>query len=122
MNLVYPDLVYLATPYSHPDAEVRQARFVKVSVAAAYFVRKGEFIFSPITHFHPMAKYAELPGEWEFWKTIDETYLQHCKALYVLGADGWQESKGVTAEIEIARNLGIPISVVDPNAYTLEPL
>ena len=114
------EFIYLATPYTHGDPAVREKRFLEVTLVAAYFVRKGENIFSPITHFHPMAKYSGLPDTWEFWREIDDIYLSHCKALYVLTADGWEESIGVQAEIAIAKELELPIYTFDFASHVLQ--
>jgi hypothetical protein len=73
----------------------------------------GWNVFSPITHSHPLAL-CGLKGSWEFWQKIDVEYLILSERVVVLCLDGWKESTGVTAELEIARQLGIEILYMSP--------
>lgn len=106
-------LVYLACPYSHPDMAVRLARFQTVNDVAAQLMNEGEFIFSPISHTHPIALAGNLPTGWDFWSEYDRAVLLCCKKMVVLMLPGWDESMGVAAEIVIAQDLGIPIEYRD---------
>lgn len=103
-------LIYLASPYSHPDPAVRLARFQAACKAAAAMMFEGLFVFSPIAHTHPIALAGELPLGFDFYAAYDELMISRCDELYVLTIDGWLESVGVTAEIEIAKRLGLPIT------------
>jgi hypothetical protein len=107
-------LVYLATPYSHPDPEVRLRRFHAVNLLAAKLMAKGLLIFSPISHTHPIAEADGLPLDWEFWSRYDQVMLAACSAMIVYRQAGWEESVGVQAEITLARELGLPIMFCDP--------
>ena len=106
-------LAYLATPYTSKDWVVKENRFDKVNEVAAKLIQRGEIIFSPISHTHPIAKAGELPGNWEFWDKFDRTYLECCYKIYVLKLNGWEESKGVQAEIKIAEELDLEIEYLD---------
>ena len=70
-------------------------------------------VFSPISHTHPIAAAGNLPVGWEFWKQYDLTFIEWCDELYVLMADGWRESTGVTAEIKLAKELGKPVRYLE---------
>lgn len=107
-------MIYLASPYSHPDPAVREARFQQVCRAAAALIRAGRPVFSPIAHSHPIAAYG-LPTDWAFWESLLRNYLGRCDELVVLIMDGWRESVGVTAEITIATELGKPVSYLAPD-------
>lgn len=113
MNALTPQLTYLAAPYSSPDVVTQEIRFELVSKAAARLIREGKFIYSPISHTHPIAMYGELPKGWEFWKQYDEVMLSYCKEITVLMLVGWQSSIGVQAEIQIAVKQGIPITYLE---------
>jgi hypothetical protein len=102
-------LVYLACPYSHPEASVRAARFRAANIAAGALMRQGLNVFSPISHTHPIAVDCELPTGFDFWEQYDRAFLSCCSALYVLKIDGWEQSKGVQTEIRIAKELGLSI-------------
>jgi Domain of unknown function (DUF1937). len=47
-------MIYLASPYSHPDPLVREARFDAACRAMADLVHAGQIVFSPIVHGHPL--------------------------------------------------------------------
>ena len=83
--------------------------------AAAHIMnRLGKIVFAPIPMTHPMAIYGELPGDWEFWKRFDEVYVGLCSELWVLRLSGWETSKGVQAEIALAKAAGKPVRYVYP--------
>lgn len=108
-------LVYLAVPYSHPDAAVRLYRFETVNRMAAKLMREGVHIFSPISHTHPIALAGDLPLGWEYWGAYDRAILNACKKLLILQLEGWSTSKGVTEEMTIAIELGIPVEFIPDN-------
>lgn len=92
------------------------ARFEAVNKFAAELMRgdPDTIVFSPISHTHPISMAGELPCEWEYWEKFDTAFLTHSKELIVLMLDGWEDSKGVNAEIKIAERLGIPILYCEP--------
>ena len=100
--------IYLATPYTGTPTE-QQARFEAVNKVAAKLMADGFLVFSPISHTHSIGLAGDLPKGWEFWKEYDLTFIEWCDELWVLMQDGWQDSKGVTAERKIAKELGKPI-------------
>lgn len=107
-------LVYLATPYSHPDPRVRERRFAAVNVLTAKLMKEGQLVFSPISQSHPIAVAGGLPGDWAYWKEYDEAILAICKKLIVFCQEGWRDSVGVAAEIELAKETGIPVEYCYP--------
>ncbi len=114
------ELVYLASPYSDPDPVVRQARYDAACRAAAWLIRQGHLVFSPIAHTHGISRYG-LPGDWKFWERHDRRMLQCCDRLVVLTLDGWRQSRGVQAEVAIARKLGKPVGYLAPDLPTVSP-
>ena len=105
--------IYIASPYSHDDPEVRQARFKQVCRYAGLCLTRGEDVFSPIAHTHPIAMYWMLPKGWEFWKRIDTVMIRMASKLRVYKMAGWDTSVGVHAEIELAKSLNIPVEYVE---------
>lgn len=101
-------LYYLASPYTHKSKKIMEHRFQQVTEASIWLLNKGIVSFSPIAYNHPMVKYG-LPTEWSFWKEYDTNFLKHSDALIVLKIDGWDTSIGVSAEINIAKEIKIPI-------------
>lgn len=106
-------MIYLASPYSHPDPAVREHRFRKACRVAALFMRTGQAVFSPIAHGHCICTYG-LPTDWRFWEPFDRQMLERCDEVAVLMLDGWRESVGVRAEIQIASERGKPVRYVAP--------
>ena len=106
-------MIYLASPYSDPDPAVREARFDAACAHTATMIRAGRLVYSPIVHSHPLANHG-LGADWDFWAAHDRAMLGLCEALVVLELPGWQQSVGVRAEVAIARELGLPVEVVDP--------
>lgn len=108
--------VYLASPYSHPVPDMRDYRYVQACKAAAYLMRQGEVVFSPIAHSHPVEKIGlGTVEDGAFWKKQDIPILRHASKLVVLTLDGWAESKGLEWEIATAESLMIPVSYLDPD-------
>lgn len=77
-------LVYLAVPYSDPDPSVRERRFQAANEAAGILMRAGLYVYSPISHSHPIAIAGGLPLDWDYWEGYDREILSHCGALVVL--------------------------------------
>jgi nucleoside 2-deoxyribosyltransferase len=108
-------MIYLASPYSHSDPAVREARFQQVCRAAAALIRTGHPAFSPIAHSHPIAAYG-LPTDWAYWERDARLHLNASAEVVVLTLDGWQQSVGIAAEIAIAAELGKPVRYLSPEA------
>lgn len=106
-------MIYLAQPYSHPDPEVRQARYETAIHAVVCLALKGYHVFSPIVNSHPLVLACpSLGGEFEQWREFDEAMIARSDAVYVLMIDGWSESVGVKAEMEYAHLNDIPVWVM----------
>ena len=109
-------MIYLASPYTHPDAQVREARFRAACRKTADMLRDGVLTYSPIVHSHPLSLLG-LPGDWPFWAAHNERMLESSSALHVLQLPGWEESRGIQAEVQIAGGLHLPVryeAVSDP--------
>jgi hypothetical protein len=102
-------MIYLASPYTHPDPAIRRKRFEAACCAAAQLIRQGKTVFSPIAHSHSICQQG-LPIDWAYWEGHDLEFLKVCDEVVVLKLDGWQKSVGVQAEIAIARTLEKPIT------------
>lgn len=107
-------MIYLATPYSDPDPEVREYRFREVNKAAAKLIEQQHFVFSPISHTHPIAKEGNLPRDWAYWEEYDKRMIRVCSRFMVLRLPGYTESIGVIAERRIALELGRSIEFMEP--------
>lgn len=113
-------MIYLASPYSHPDPAVREERYRAACHAAAALLLAGQPVFSPIAHSHPLVDYG-LPADWSFWQRYDRELLARCDEVVVLMLAGWRESVGVREEIRIARELGKPVRYLVPELPRVSP-
>ena len=101
-------MIYLASPYTHSDPAVQQARFEAACRAVVRLIREGEIVFSPIVHSHPLVPLG-LPVEWDYWERIDTTFIGRSDGVRGLMLPGWRESVGVRAEIKLAKSCGLPV-------------
>jgi hypothetical protein len=92
-------MIYLASPYSDPDPDVREARFRSVCLLAAELIAQGHVVFCPIAHSHPIEVHGGLMGGWELWRDQDIPLLDMAEYLPVACYPGWEQSEGVQAEI-----------------------
>jgi hypothetical protein len=111
-------LIYLGTPYTHKDADVREGRFRSVSRAAGWlFTQQNIYTYSPISMTHQMwIEMQHLPNasfEWKAWADFDEFMVQKCDEFWILTIPGWDKSVGVNAETAIAIKLGLRIRYVN---------
>ena len=103
-------LIYIGSPYSHPDKDVMENNFRLVSDLAAKLCSEGKVAFSPITYGHTLLVFREMPHTWEFWQNFCLSFLVHADELLVYQMPGWESSKGLADEISFARDHGIKIT------------
>lgn len=105
--------IYLAGPYSHPDPEVRHFRFIELNKAAGQLMSQGLMVLSPISHSHPIVQCGTLPSDWGYWETFSRSCMSVCHKMVILCMNGWQDSTGVTAEMAIAKEMGMPVDLME---------
>ena len=107
-------LIFVSSPYSHPDDKVREENYQKVSKYTAELISQGHVAFSPILYGHTAVNFApDMPTDWSFWEHFCLTFLSKCDEMIVYMMEGWDKSKGVKEEIAHAKNLGIEIKYVE---------
>lgn len=105
--------IYLAISYSNFNKELS---FEIANKITAKLMNEGNIVFSPISHCHPISISNSLPGDWNFWKKFDESFIKWCEEVYVVliqQHDGVyynseqviKDSEGVNAEMKIAQRL-----------------
>jgi nucleoside 2-deoxyribosyltransferase len=115
-------LIYLASPYSDPEPSVMTARHDVICRVAGILMSRGILVYSPIAHTHPIAVVHDLPRDWKFWQRFDERMIRASDEVMVCTMPGWNKSRGVAAELDIARALGKPVGFVDPTgAVSVQP-
>lgn len=107
--------VYLACPYTSAEAAVMAQRLASATTAANTLIRQGHNVFSPISHGAEVGK--DLPPDFAFWGASCLSFVEHWATdIYVLMLPGWEASVGVTAEVEAAKTLNIPVTHILPLA------
>ena len=106
------ELIYVASPYNHPDEDVRWIKYRKVSRYTANLIANGTVAMSPIAYGHPLLDFAEMPYDWPFWSNFCLTFLEVCSEMHVLKMEGWDKSRGVAEEIAFAKAIGISIKYI----------
>lgn len=117
---------YIASPYTSDSAAIMEYRHKDALRCLTYYTKAGIVCFSPIVHNHPVAQLLregdsrDRPG-WEYWEMFDRAFLMASSELWILTIDGWHESVGIKAEVEIARKLGLPVFTVEEtrNGYSI---
>jgi hypothetical protein len=104
-------MIYLASPYSHPDPKVMQLRYEQVLKYQAMLIKQGNVVYCPIAVGHPMVKLG-LKTDWGFWEKQDRYFLFNSSKVVVLKLDGWEKSIGLQAEIKQAEKLDMKIVYV----------
>lgn len=99
-------MIYLASPYSHKDPEVRQKRYEIVCEACAIFAQQNIVVYSPIAMWHPIANEYGLPKDFNFWEFNDQEMIELCDIFVVLTIGGWITSDGIKRERFIAGTHG----------------
>lgn len=107
-------MIYIASPYSDPNSDVRHARYIAAMEYAAHLTRNSITAFSPIVYGHSMALHYNLGLSAEYWKHFNNHMLINSTYVHVLKLSGWIESLGVKHEIALAKNLHIPVMYVEP--------
>jgi len=101
--------IYLAIPYTGIEEE----SFKTANLVAGRLMQQGHIVFSPISHTHPIAMECDMPKGWEFWKEFDEQFISFCDEIHVVKLNGHEKSKGVNAEIKMAKELGKLIKYIE---------
>lgn len=108
-------MMYLASPYYHPDALIMKTRYLLAKQATIGLLSQDIWTYSPIVHNHPL----EMQREHEFWMRFDLDMLRRCDSLGILDIPGWRESKGVAIEMDIATRLDMKFQFVSEEGVLL---
>jgi hypothetical protein len=118
------NIIYLASPYTlngSAEENEMEKRYEQVTRCAHMMMVMGMNVFSPVTHSHAIQN-----SRWPLcintteWLQMDFAYLTHAHGMAVLMLDGWQNSIGVTREIEFCRKHHIPVMFIQPDKFILE--
>lgn len=97
-------LVYIAGPYSASTHDGISANIAKARYAAVWLANHEVAYFCPHLNSGHFEIYADAPES--FYIALDLRVLESCDAILML--DGWEQSKGATAEFAYTGELRIP--------------
>lgn len=112
-------LIYLASPYSHPDKSVREERYRKAFEATMLLLQQGYLVYSPIVYTHPLATLGDFPLGFAAWKALDLRMLDACDTFWILPLGGYSESVGIKEETDYAVETGKSVAFVPPSLRKL---
>ena len=112
-------MIYLASPYSHPEPHIRTRRYILARDFTYHHISLGAPIFSPIVYGHQFARDLEAPTDAVSWAPFNRVMLDAAEEMWILTLPGWEESAGVQAEILHMEQAKTPYKFVEPlpNAY-----
>jgi hypothetical protein len=106
-------IIYLASPYTHPERMVKELRFHKVTEYTAKQVAEGNIVFSPITYGHLLSEFHDMPTDFKFFENFCLTFLSKCDEMHILKIEGWEESEGIDQEEQFCYMNNIPVKYID---------
>ena len=103
--------IYLACPYSHENAAVREWRYQTANRYAALLMEAGYVVFSPLSHSHPVAQFMgeEALMDHDLWMKQDLVFVRGAELVLVLEFPGWEKSRGVQRELDFAEEHGVRV-------------
>ena len=110
-------MIYLASPYTHPDSNIEYLRYKAVYFHTLAMIKNGFGVFSPILYGYQFHVKGDLKGDFAQWENLNKMMIEKAEVVLVLMLDGWQTSAGVTTEIKYAQELGKRIQYVQEQEF-----
>lgn len=109
-------MIYLTIPYTGME----DLSFKISCMIAAFLAKTGHTVYSPVIHRYTLASQYDLPTDCDFWLKQGLDMLYRCDELYVATLEGWDKSLVVSAEIEEALKMGIPVTFIDSSPFVAQ--
>lgn len=107
--------IYIASPYSHPSKLIMYERCHQITCIGARLTKIYGYAFIlPILTSVQLQQVEDFDHTFNQWRTIDLTFIMRVDEVWVVMLPGWEESIGVTAEIDFAIKNNIPVKFLDP--------
>lgn len=108
-------MIYVASPYTSEDRTVLSRRFICVREYTAHLMASGQVCFSPIVYGHQFVRDFEGPMDFLSWQAFNDRILTlACSSVHVLKLSGWENSRGIAHELNLAKKHHLPITYVEP--------
>lgn len=102
------DLIYLASPYTDNRPSMVEWRYKKNKRALRELTGLGYTVFAPVVVGHQLHKEG-LDRDWAWWMQWSQVFLARSTRCFVLTLPGWENSKGVRAEVDYCVEHKIPV-------------
>lgn len=113
---------YISNPYNGTEEQKVERAKIAAEVCGK-LLKRGVHAWSPIVHNHAMMNhYGDFTLEERRTLILDFDFslLLASKGMIVLKIDGWDESYGVSKEIELCKEKSIPVKYLQPEDLDLE--
>ena len=102
---------YIASPHTHADQEVREARLLAARVVTSDLIEKGVAAFSPIVYSRSLAESCDTAPV-DGWYEFDLHFLALAEGMTILELPGWEASPGILLELAFAKARDIPVELL----------
>lgn len=112
-------MIYLASPYSHPDPLRVQSRIEQTMECFSNLCLQGHVVFAPVLMTHETCLAHSMPSDAGYWEGFNTQFLRRSNSMMVLCIEGWATSKGVWQEISLAKQLRLPVYYINVSGTQL---
>lgn len=105
---------YLSSPYSSPDPEVVNRRYLEIDEIGYKLLMRGITLIEPIAASHMKSLKFKMPSDAAWWRTHYTRQIAVSTGVIVAMMDGWDKSVGVQEEIAIAKKMGKVVIYYNP--------
>lgn len=106
-------MIYVASPYSHPDPIIREGRYLTALRYTAFLHTKNLVAFSPIAYGHQFSTILSFDYGYETWQAFNDHMLKNSTEMHILALPEWEKSKGLMHEIAFATLHKIPTKTIN---------
>jgi hypothetical protein len=107
-------MIYLASPYAHPDPKVRKLRVKNITAVARQMIMRGDPVFSPVVY---TSQFKIKEFQHEDWLRFDFYFLSISARMLVVPMQGWRESKGIAEEMAYCEANSIPWEMMSDKEF-----
>ena len=107
-------MIYVASPYFHESYDVRFHRYTAVLKYTNGLIRANRPAFSPIVYGYFFEHFCGANANFESWMEFNDEVLKRCDQMHILMLEGWDVSRGILHETDVAKQNGLPITYIEP--------
>jgi len=107
-------LIFIAVPTKGVAANGKLYEHFPRDVARLHELYPQHTFLVPMIQDYALLPHMQVDANWETWGHHCRVLIKVSDEVWVIMYDGWGESVGVTAELDLAVNLGKPITIIHP--------